>query len=139
MGCCWLTQFCRFQLYDSMIHRIVYCIVFTTLSQVFHHHLSPLYSHLSLPPTFPLVITILLSVSIIVLLNPFTFSPSTQPPLWQPSVCFLIYQSVSILFVRLCCSLDSTYKWNHMVFVFFSLAYYIWHNRLQVHPCFSKK
>ena len=42
-----------------------------------------------------------------------------------PTSCHLlsIYESVSVLPVRSVCSLDSTYKWNQMVFVFFWLAY----------------
>ena len=47
------------------------------------------------------------------------FHPILHPfPLWwQPVLC--IYESVCfVLFVRLLCFLDSTYKWNHTLFVF---------------------
>ena len=54
-----------------------------------------------------------------VLPNPFTFfNPPTKPaPFCQLSVCSL-YLWVCFYFVCLLCSLDSTYKWNHMIFVF---------------------
>ena len=53
------------------------------------------------------------------LLNPST--PYTQP---HPTAVSLlsIYESVSLLLVSSVCSLDSTYEWNHMVFVFLWLA-----------------
>ena len=59
-----------------------------------------------------------------VLLNPFSFSPppSNTLPIWQLSDCS-IYASVFVLFVHLFCSLDSIYKWNHMVFVFLCLFF----------------
>lgn len=34
--------------------------------------------------------------------------------------------------------LDRTFKWDHAVFVFLCLAYFIYHNVLQVHPCYHK-
>ena len=44
--------------------------------------------------------------------------PALLPPKgWHPA----LYESVSVLLVNAVCSLDSTYKWNHMVFVF------LWH------------
>ena len=44
--------------------------------------------------------------------------------LWLiPSPSF-IHASVSILFISLFCSLDSMYKWGHMVFVLLWLAYF---------------
>ena len=53
-------------------------------------------------------------------LNPFTFSlpPTTLLPSGNQQSILCIYESASILFVYLFCSLDSTYKWNYMVFVF---------------------
>jgi hypothetical protein len=34
--------------------------------------------------------------------------------------------------------LDSTYKWDHVVYVSLCMAYFTLHNVLQVHPCFHK-
>ena len=52
-----------------------------------------------------------------------TPSPSfIQPPLSPPTAVSLFHVSVSLF---LFCSLDSTYKWDHMVFVFHWLAYLI--------------
>ena len=60
---------------------------------------------------------------------PWVFFPFTQslhslacPPF---AVSLLsIYESVSILLATSVCSLDSTHKWNHMVFTFIWLAYF---------------
>ena len=49
-----------------------------------------------------------------------------------------VHASVSILSVSLFCSLASTCKWDHTVFVFLWLAYFTQHNNLQVHPCCRK-
>ena len=46
------------------------------------------------------------------------------PFLWQLSVCPCFHVSGSVLFASLFCSLDSSYKWDHMVFVFYRLAYF---------------
>ena len=67
------------------------------------------------------------AVCICSLANPLTFfhpySPSPLPADSCQSVpC--IHASVSILFTSLFCSLDSTYKWDHMVFLFLQLAYF---------------
>ena len=57
-------------------------------------------------------------------LIPSSFSPSPQPPpLWQLPVCSL-YPWDCLHFVSLFCSLDSTYKWDHMVLVFLWLGYF---------------
>ena len=62
-----------------------------------------------------------------VLLNPFTIftwpHPVPFPPEnYQSVLC--ICESVSVLFACLFCSLDSTHKWNQMVFVFLCLIYF---------------
>ena len=86
----------------------------------------------TLPPPFPLAITTLLSVSTgytymsrMLFSQPLYLLSSSPPTLlhsdsYQFVLC--IHASVSILFVSLCCSLDPTYKWDHMVFVFLWLA-----------------
>ena len=60
----------------------------------------------------------------------FLFAQSLHP-LISPSppavICCLIYESVSVLLVSSVCSLDSTYEWNHMEFVFLWLAYPFYH------------
>ena len=78
---------------------------------------------------FHLTIITLLSASFLFiclfLLNPSTFFHPAPKPTF-PDSCqsvLCIYESVSILFVTLFCSLNSTYEWNHMVLVFLSLAY----------------
>ena len=50
--------------------------------------------------------------------------------LWQAPVCFL-YLSL-FLFT---CLLDSTCKWNHMLFLFLCLTYFTLYNTLEMHPC----
>ena len=58
--------------------------------------------------------------------SPFSFPPLIPSPLlsaYFPSApCF--YTCDSVLFISLFCSLDSTYEWDHMVFVFHWLAYF---------------
>ena len=96
--------------YWKLIFKKFYCIFF-------HYHLVPLY-----PPE----ITTLLSMSWV--LFPFCSIPSTpNHPHPAPTSCHLlsIYESVFVLLVSSVCSLDSTYKWNHMVFVFLWLAYFM--------------
>ena len=34
--------------------------------------------------------------------------------------------------------LDSTYKWYHIIFVFFCLTYFTYYYNLYIHPCFYK-
>ena len=62
---------------------------------------------------------------------PFTyFTHSCHPHfLWQLSMSLLLfcYAGSFVLF------LDSTYKWNHMIFVFDSMTYFTYHTAIQVH------
>ena len=85
--------------------------------------------HLSSPP-FPPANSTLLSESMCLcatyvrsLENPFTFFhlvPQPRPSDSCQSVpC--IHASVSFVFISLFCSLDSTYKWDHMVYIEFKL------------------
>ena len=69
------------------------------------------------------------------LANPFTFF-HLAPPTPTLSAVSLFYVSMPLF---LFCSLDSTYKWDHMAFVFQLLAYFTSHNNLQVHPCCCKR
>ena len=71
-----------------------------------------------------------------VLLTPFLFftHSSNPPPTWQPPKCS-VYLWVCFCFICLFVLLDSTAKWDHMVFVFFCLTYFPEHNALPVHSC----
>ena len=103
----------RFQVYNSIIHHlyIVLCA---------HHPKSSLLPSPGIPfrppstslqSPFRLVITILLSASMWFFSIPSPFSPSPQclSPLIAVSL-FSISESVSILFVRLCCPLYYTFE-----------------------------
>ena len=50
---------------------------------------------------------------------------------------FVLYFHVSVYILRAClfCCLGSTYRWDHMVFVFHHMVYFTYHNALQFHPC----
>ena len=61
-------------------------------------------------------------------LHPFC---SPHPHVWQPPICSL--------YLWACLFLVSTYKWDHTVFVFPSLTYFIQQNALKVHPCCCKQ
>ena len=60
------------------------------------------------------------------------FSFSHHPSLSQPPVCslYLWLCFCFVMAVSLFCSLDSTYKWNHTVFIFLCLNYFTNHNNL---------
>ena len=64
---------------------------------------------------------------------------------WPPSPIFaapapplattnLVSASMNLVFCFVL-FLDSTYKWDHMVFVFLWLTYFTQYNALKVHPC----
>ena len=119
----------RFQVQNSIIRHLYIVLWFTTPIKSPSITTSPPYPLLPPPTPLPLLITIPLSVSIrcFFLLHPFTFLTQlpNPPPLWQLSVCSL-YLWVYFYFdcYSLLCSLDSTYEWNHTVFVFLWLAYF---------------
>ena len=105
LGWHWLIKLYRFQVYNSIIHLLLYCVFTTTGQFSFHHYLSPLYPLLPPPPASPLVILILLSVSVRVcflffLLTCFTFftQPLQPPTPWRHQSIF-IYDSASTLLV----------------------------------------
>ena len=51
--------------------------------------------------------------------------PSTPPtPIARAVILFCIYETFSVLHVSSDCSLDSTYQWNHVVFIILWLAYF---------------
>ena len=108
---------------DFLFYIIYTFIVF------FHYCLSPLY---------PCPTTIATLLSVFTSLFPFCSIPLF--PNWHPRAVSLlsIYESVSVFLVSSVYLLDSTYEWNHMVSVFFWLAYFTQHNVLQVHPCCRK-
>ena len=54
-------------------------------------------------------------------------------PLWLLSVCSLIH--FLVIFCLFVLSIRSTYRWDHMVFVFHVLAYLTQHNALHIYPC----
>lgn len=56
----------------------------------------------------------------------FFFFTSLHSGNHQSVLCF--HGSVSILFIHLCCSLNSTPKWNQVVLVFLWLTCFTWHN-----------
>ena len=89
------------------------------------YHLSP-YRVIVLLVIFPVlyVSSLWLTYFIGILYFLISLTYFTYPPTRLPSGShqFVLYQSVSVL-LCLFCSLDSTYKTNHMVFVFLCLIY----------------
>ena len=91
--------------------KIVYFLLY-----IVHYYLTPLY------PASPKIITLFF-----VSMSPFSFSAQclhSQHPSSRAVSLFSIYESVSVLLVSSVCSLDTTYVWNQMVFVFLWLAYF---------------
>ena len=56
-------------------------------------------------------------------------SPSLILPMCTPTSGN--HQSV----FQVCLVLESTYKWDHTVFVCLRLAYFTWHNSIKIHTC----
>ena len=131
MDCCfnfviWLRHVSWFQMFGSVAFFPLFLLltllqVSPTLSPVARLHLAP--TPRSLWP-LPHCCLCLWVMHVCYLANPFTFFhpvPAPKPltrQLWLLSVFLCIHTSVSTLFIRLLCSLDSTYKWDHLVFVF---------------------
>ena len=123
IGVTLVSKIYRFQWYNFIIPPLytVLCVHHPKFLSITIH--SP-FILLYLPPSPFLSIITILFVSVrffvcflLLLFNPFTFFTTLHSlPLWQLSVYFY--------FVCLFCSLDSTCKWNHMVFVFLWLAYF---------------
>ena len=113
---CFSFQFC--------MHSNVCVISFLIFIVFFHCHLVPLYNLPQSPHCCPSSLV----------LFPFCSIPPS-PHLPTIAVILLsIYESLSIFFVSSVCSSDSTYKWNHMAFVFLWKAHFTLHNVLQVNP-----
>ena len=114
LGWHWLIKLYRFWVYNFIIHHlfIVLCVHHSKSSLLPSPFILSLPSSTSPHTPFHLVITQLLSVSINFLAK--SFYLFTQPPTPYPSdIChsvLSIYDSVSILFVSLFCTLDSIYK-----------------------------
>ena len=116
----WLIKLYRFQVYNSKIHH-VYIVLCA------HHPKSSLLSPSFVciyplqPPSNPLSLWSTFST----FLNPLNFFTASPGLLYSESTQSVpcIYESVSIFFVSLFCSLDSTCKWNHIAHVFLWLTY----------------
>ena len=112
---------------------MLFCYSCPTFSAIALPHSSPTLLHSHFPQCCPCAWVI----HTCPLSSPFPCFPPLSPTLLPPghlqSVwCF--YASGTILFVSLFCSWDSSYRWDHMVFVFHELAYFTSCNILQFHP-----
>ena len=67
--------------------------------------------------------------------TPFTHLAHCHSPPLATTNLFSI--SMNLIFYC-CCFFDSTYRWNHMIFIFLWLTYFTWHNALKIHPCCLK-
>ena len=122
LGWHWLIILYRFQTYNSIIHHLyIVLYVHHPKSSLLPSPFIPLYPLLFLPTPLPSGNhrTVVWVYKGFFLLSPSPFSPS---PL-KLTVCSL-YLWTCFYFVSLFCSLNSTYQWNHMVFVFLWLAYF---------------
>ena len=72
------------------------------------------------------------SLTILLLLSPII--PFPQPSGYCQFVLYF-HVSGSILLAFFFCWLGSTFRWDHMVFVFHCVTYFTYHNALQFHPC----
>ena len=129
------------------IYLNFFIVVQIQLSPFSCHHFSLPHPH---PPSFlPLALSMGPLHMFLEEPSPFSRYPPT-PPLWFLSVCcycnkltvcqlgyckFVLYFNISgrILLACLFCWLGCTYRWDHMVFTFYHLAYFAQHNTLQFH------
>ena len=65
----------------------------------------------------------------------YPFYPPSSSHLRQQPICLHIHE---LRLVCLLVFLDSTYKRDHMVFIFYCLPYFTQHNALKTHPCCRK-
>jgi len=106
----------RYTSSDSTLYTLCYA-----------QHKSP-YSTVTVPLTIPYAVPFILVTHSFhywkpvspTLLHLFCHSPTTSPLATTYLFSVFIYRSVCFI---LSCFLDSTYKWNHMVFVFLCLPY----------------
>ena len=126
----------RFQGHSCKLRKWFFCIYFILLYfilfllfillQLFQLSLPFLHLHSAppfpLPHQFPQCHVHWLCINVFWLIPSPSFIPFPLPPFQQLSVCFMYLTSVTILFISLLCSLDSTYKWDHVVFFFHWLA-----------------
>ena len=97
-------------------------------------------SHSPLPQSIPTLLSMFMDIHTGCLSSPFPFFQplsSPGPSHFQFVPCF--HARDAILFAILFCSLDSSYRWIHTIFVFHWLAYFTQHNILQFHPCCHKR
>ena len=95
----------------SGYHHIVVCVY--VICRIYHEVHIHMYVYVFIY-LYRYIFCLIPSPSFIQLPAPFPFDSCQSIP--------CIHASVSILFISLFCSLDSTYKWDHMVFVFLWLA-----------------
>ena len=120
-------------IYLALLLLLLLLLLSTVVSIFLPPFLPP---HPSSPPTFEptplwlcpwvLYTCSLMTLPLLSLVNPLA------PPLWSLSVSYF-HVSGSILLACLFCWLGSTYRWDHMVFTFYHLAYFAQHNTLQFH------
>ena len=98
--------------------------------------ITPSFPYPSPPPTFnhspPL--SLFMGPLYMFLDDPSPYFPCSPPSPLVTVILFLISMSL-VLFWSLVCFVDSTYRWDHVVFVFHHLAYFTYYNALQFHPC----
>ena len=96
-----------------------------------HKYKCPISPTSSKPPPPPLAVTTrclcLWVMHICSFTSPFSFFYLVPSSLFPSDSCQsvpCVHTSVSIVFLSLFCSIHSTFKWDHMVFVFLWLAYF---------------
>ena len=97
---------------------------------------------LSLSPSHPHIVVhgLGLCINVLWLIPSPSFIQSLHPLSGHcRSSVLCIHASGSILFISLLCSLDSTSKWHHVVFVSHGLAYFAEHTALQVHRALLRR
>ena len=133
-----------FLFFNYSLHSILFCIGFRCTTQWSDNHTLYTSVPLNISSThlapYRVITKILLTIFFMlyftslwlfcnnqfVLLNPFTSFTHSPTSILSGNHYFglCVYESVSILFVHLFCSLDSTWKWNHVLFVFLWLTYF---------------
>ena len=134
----WIIFFSQIQVWCTEFPKMIFLLLFNYSCPHFPPLLSPAlptpHLLLSIPPCPRCLCPWVFYTCSFTWPFPF-FSPLSPIPSGHCQFVLYFNVSVSILLTCLFCWLGPTYRWDHMVFVFYHLAYFTSHKALRFHPC----